>query len=89
MKNFILSAALIATTIVFANTEEKTEATTISKQKRSEIIKKTDKTVYFWEINTATGYASGYTISQAQAKKTVKLMAGNDFVSYKIIEAYK
>ena len=53
------------------------------------LIKKTDKTVYFWEINTATGYASGYTISQAQAKKTVKLMAGNDFVSYKIIEAYK
>ena len=89
MKNFILSAALIATSIVFANPIEKTEATTISKQKRSEIIKKTDKTVYFWEINTATGYASGYTISQAQAKRTVKLMADNDFVSYKIIEAYK
>ena len=89
MKNFILSAALIATTVLFANPIEKTEATTISKQKRSEIIKKTDKTVYFWEINTATGYASGYTVSQAQAKKTVKLMAANDFVSYKIIEAYK
>lgn len=89
MKNFILSASLIATTIMFANTGEKKEATTISQQKRIEIIKKTDKTVYFWEINTATGYASGYTISQAQAKKTVKLMAANDFVSYKIIEAYK
>ncbi|MFE3870800.1 hypothetical protein ACFX5F_06145 [Flavobacterium sp. ZS1P70] len=89
MKNFILSAALIATTIISAHTKEKTEATTISKQKRIEIIKKTDKTVYFWEINTASGYASGYTISQAQAKKTVKLMAANDFVSYKIIEAYR
>jgi exopolysaccharide biosynthesis protein len=89
MKNFILSAALIATTMLLANPIEKTEATTISKQKRSEIIKKTDKMVYFWEINTATGYASGYTISEAQAKRTVKLMADNDFVSYKIIEAYK
>lgn len=89
MKNFILSAALVATTALFANPIEKTEATAISKQKRSEIIKKTDKTVYFWEINTSTGYASGYTVSQTQAKKTVKLMAANDFVTYKIIEAYK
>jgi hypothetical protein len=89
MKNFILSAALVATTALFANPIEKTEATAISKQKKIEIIKKTDKTVYFWEINTSTGYASGYTISQAQAKKTIKLMAANDFVSYKIIEAYK
>ena len=89
MKNFILSAALIATTVLFANPIEKTEATAISKQKRSEIIKTTTKTVYFWEINTATGYASGYTVSAAQAKKTIKLMSQNDFVTYKIIEAYK
>jgi len=89
MKNFILSAALIATTVLFANPIEKKEATTISKQKRSEIIKTTTKTVYFWEINTATGYASGYTVSAAQAKKTIKLMSQNDFVTYKIIEAYK
>lgn len=89
MKNFILSVALVATTALFANPIEKTEATAISKQKRSEIIKKTDKMVYFWEVNTTTGYASGYTVSQAQAKKTIQLMAQNDFVTYKIIEAYK
>lgn len=89
MKNFILSVALVATTALFANPIEKTEATAISKQKRSEIIKKTDKMVYFWEVNTTTGYASGYTVSAAQAKKTIKLMSQNDFVTYKIIEAYK
>lgn len=89
MKNFILSVALVATTALFANPIEKTEATAISKQKRSEIIKKTDKMVYFWEVNTTTGYASGYTVSQAQAKKTIQLMSQNDFVTYKIIEAYK
>ncbi|MFT5714356.1 MAG: hypothetical protein ACI9WT_000909 [Flavobacterium sp.] len=89
MKNFILSAALIATSVLFAHTKEKKGPITLSQQKRSEIIKTTDKTVYFWEVTTATGYASGYTVSAAQAKKTIKLISQNDIVSYKIIEAYK
>ena len=39
MKNFILSASLLATTILFANTIEKTEATTISKKKKVKLSK--------------------------------------------------
>jgi len=89
MKNFILSASLLATTILFANTKGKIDQPTISKQQKIEISKTTDKTVYFWEVNTTTGYASGYTFSEAKALKTIKLMATNDIVSYRIIEAYK
>jgi hypothetical protein len=89
MKNFILSAALLATTILFATTKEKIDQTAISKQKKIEISKRTDKTVYFWEVNTTSGYASGYTISEAKAKKTIQLMATNEIVTYRIIEAYK
>ncbi|MDP3681361.1 MAG: hypothetical protein Q8R22_11075 [Flavobacterium sp.] len=89
MKNFILSASLLATTILFANTTEKIDQTTISKKQKVEISKTTDKTVYFWEVNTPTGYASGYTLSEAKALKTIKLMATNDIVTYRIVEAYK
>ena len=89
MKNFILSASLLATTILFANTTEKTDQTVISKKQKVAISKTTDKTVYFWEVNTPTGYASGYTLSEAKAMTTIKLMATNDIVTYRIIEAYK
>nr|WP_315162059.1 hypothetical protein [uncultured Flavobacterium sp.] len=89
MKNFILSASLFATTILFANTTEKIDQTIISKKQKVEISKTTDKTVYFWEVNTPTGYASGYTLSEAKALKTIKLMATNDIVTYRIVEAYK
>jgi hypothetical protein len=89
MKNFILSASLLATTILFANTTEKIDQTIISKKQKVEISKTTDKTVFFWEVNTPTGYASGYTLSEAKALKTIKLMATNDIVTYRIVEAYK
>jgi exopolysaccharide biosynthesis protein len=89
MKNFILSASLLATTILFANTTEKIDQTVISKKQKVAISKTTDKTVYFWEVNTPTGYASGYTLSEAKAMTTIKLMATNDIVTYRIIEAYK
>ncbi|MFV8364761.1 hypothetical protein [Flavobacterium sp. XS1P27] len=89
MKNFILSASLLATTIMFANAKEKIDQTIISKRQKVEISKTTDKTVYFWEVNTPTGYASGYTLSEAKAMTTIKLMATNDIVTYRIVEAYK
>ncbi|MFV8328348.1 hypothetical protein [Flavobacterium sp. ZS1P14] len=89
MKNFILSASLIATTILFAHPKEKIDQSTISQKKKIEITKTTDKTVYFWEVNTLTGYASGYTLSEAKAKKTIQLMATDELVTYRIIEAYK
>ncbi|MFV8379669.1 hypothetical protein [Flavobacterium sp. LB3R33] len=89
MKNFILSASLLATTIMFANAKEKIDQTVISKKQKVEISKTTDKTVYFWEVNTPTGYASGYTLSEAKAMTTIKLMATNDIVTYRIVEAYK
>ena len=89
MKNFILSASLLATTILFANTTEKIDQTVISKKQKVAISKTTDKTVYFWEVNTPTGYASGYTLSEAKAMTAIKLMATNDIVTYRIIEAYK
>jgi hypothetical protein len=89
MKKIILSATLIATTILFANPKEKEDPTTISQQQKIKISKTTNKTVYFWEINTPSGYANGYTLSEAKAKKAIQLMATNDIVTYRIIEAYK
>lgn len=89
MKKIILSVSLIATSILFASTKEKKEQISISKQKRIEITKTADKTVYFWEVTTVSGYASGYTVSEAQALRTLKLMTNHEVVSYKIIEAYK
>jgi exopolysaccharide biosynthesis protein len=74
---------------LFANTTEKIDQTVISKKQKVAISKTTDKTVYFWEVNTPTGYASGYTLSEAKAMTTIKLMATNDIVTYRIIEAYK
>lgn len=89
MKNFILSASLLATTILFANTNEKNEQTAISNQQKVEITKSTNKTLFFWEVNTTTGYASGYALSEVKALKTIKLMGTNDVVTYRIIESYK
>ena len=65
MKNFKLAAFILATTISFAN--EKSNPVAISKKQKLEISKSTDKTVYFWEVNTTTGSASGYSMSEAQA----------------------
>lgn len=65
MKNFNLAAFILATTISFAN--EKNNPVAISKKQKLEISKSTDKTVYFWEVNTTTSSASGYSMSEAQA----------------------
>lgn len=89
MKNFTLLAFLLATTISFANTKEKIDAVPLSKEQKVEITKSTNETLFFWEVNTTTGYASGYTLSEAKALKTIKLMGTNDIVTYRIIESYK
>lgn len=89
MKNFTLAAFILATTISFANEKEKSKPGAISKKQKLEISKSTDKTVYFWEVNTTTSSASGYSMSEAQALKTIKLMGTNDLVTFRIIEAYK
>ena len=89
MKNFTLAAFILATTISFANENEKINPVAITKKQKLEISKSTDKTVYFWEVSTTTGSASGYAMSEAQALKTIKLMGTNDLVTYRIIEAYK
>jgi hypothetical protein len=89
MKNFILSISLLATTILFANGKEKTIQAPLTKKQKVEISNTTDQTVYFWEVNTTTGSASGYALSEAKALKTIKLMGTDDVVTYRIIEAYK
>ena len=89
MKNFKLAAFILATTTSSVTENEKNNPVAISKKQKLEISKSTDKTVYFLEINTTTGSASGYSMSEAQALKTIQLMGTNDLVTYRIIEAYK
>lgn len=89
MKNFILTISLLATTALFANEKEKTKQTPLTKKQKIEITKATESTVYFWEVNTKTGSASGYALSEAKALKTIKLMGTDELVTYKIVEAYK
>lgn len=87
-----LSIALMVSSIAFANNTEITkekEPTKISEIKRNEIVNNANQPIYFWEIKTLTGLASGYTNSEESARKTIKLMSTNDVVSSKIIERYK
>lgn len=92
MKKLLLSSALLVATVSIANDLEnsnKKEPNKISEQKRFEIVKNAKQPVFFWEIKTSYGVASGYTNSEASAKKTIKLMSSNDVVSSKIIETYR
>lgn len=89
MKNSTLLALLLATTLSFANSKENIDTTPLSKQQKVEITKSTTKTLFFWEVNTTTGYASGYTFSKDKALKTIKLMGTSDVITYRIVESYK
>lgn len=78
MKNSILALALFVSAITFANPTE------------DPIKKNRDKIVvginYAWEVKTIYGFASGTSLTLAEAEKTVKLIATKDIVSSKIIE---
>jgi hypothetical protein len=70
----------LATTISLQTKTKKSIQLQFQKTKKLEISKSTDKTVYFWEVSTTTGSASGYAMSEAQALKTIKLMGTNDLL---------
>ena len=89
MKKLILFALLSSTVLSFANTFEETQPAKISEQNRILITTKQAKPVYFWEIKTIAGVASGYTNSLESANKTIKLFATADAATYKVIEMYK
>lgn len=93
MKKLLLTSALLIATLSIANNNseisKEREPNKITEQKRIEILNKVNQPVFFWEIKSAYGVASGYTNSEENAKKTIKLMSTNDVVSSKIIETYK
>lgn len=91
MKKIILSTALILSSFAIANNVEKVkekEPLKISEKKRIEIVSKVNQPIFFWEVKSSYGVASGYTNSEESAKRTIKLMSTNDVVSSKIIEKY-
>ncbi|MBJ6366689.1 hypothetical protein [Snuella sedimenti] len=45
----------------------------------------TEKRNYFWEVETATGFAKGYASNEAYAKKMIQLVASGDVIVSKII----
>ncbi len=72
-----------------ANTFEEKQPAKISEPNRIQITNISNEPVFFWEIKTLSGRASGYTNSLASAQKTIKLMSTSDNTSYKVIEMYK
>ncbi|WP_248724300.1 hypothetical protein [Seonamhaeicola sp. ML3] len=44
-----------------------------------------EKRNYFWEVETATGNAKGYSSTEAHAKKMIELVASGDAIVNKII----
>jgi hypothetical protein len=53
------------------------------------IAEKNDKTLrlYFWEVESATGKAKGFSSSEKQAQRMLQLVSSGDVVSSKIIIA--
>jgi len=88
MKKFILPALLFSSIISFAKTDEDTMPAKISEINRIEISNSQNQPVFFWEVKTIAGVASGYTDSLLSAQRTIKLMATSDAVTYKVIEMY-
>ncbi|WP_374549972.1 hypothetical protein [Flavobacterium sp.] len=86
MKKTILLGVLMLTSVTFANNEKNT--TSISKSDKKEIAKSVSKPIFFWEVKTINGTASGYTDSEKLAKKTIKLMSRGSIIHSKIIEKY-
>ena len=92
MKTSILTLALVISSFANANNDgeiKEKQKINISEQKRIEIVNKVQQSLFFWEIKSKHGVASGFTNSIESAKKTIKLMSTNDVVSSKIIETYK
>lgn len=46
---------------------------------------KAERRNYFWEVETATGKAKGYSSTEAHAKKMIELVASGDAIVNKII----
>jgi predicted secreted protein len=88
MKKITLTLALLIATLTFGSEIDKNEPSKISEKKRIEIVSNANQAIYFWEIKTSNGMASGYTDSEASAKRTIQLLSTNDVVSSKIIETY-
>lgn len=87
MKKLILTSALIMV-VAFGSSFEK-EKPKLSEKKKTEITKKSNGKVYFWEVTTTDGTASGYTTSRRLAKKSIKQAAKGAIISSKIIESYE
>ena len=53
------------------------------------IAEKNNKTVrlYFWEVETSTGKAKGFSSSESQAKRMIELVATGDVLNFKIIQS--
>jgi hypothetical protein len=73
-------------TLGYANT---IEPTILPKSKKVAITKSVSEKVFFWEVETSDGVASGYTTSEALAKKSIKLLSKGTVLQSKIIEIYK
>tara|TARA_R110002049_G_scaffold31258_8_gene106130 strand:- start:864 stop:1307 length:444 start_codon:yes stop_codon:yes gene_type:complete len=44
-----------------------------------------NKRIYFWEVKSTNGYAKGFSTSESDAQKTMKLVASGDIITSKII----
>ena len=89
MKKLTLSALLLSSMFSIANTFEEKQPAKITEQNRIKIVNSQVAAVFFWEIKTISGRASGYTNSLESAQKTIKLMTTSDSTTYKVIEMYK
>lgn len=43
--------------------------------------------LFFWEVETSTGKAKGFSNSESQAKKMIELVSTGDILSFKIIQS--
>lgn len=89
MKKITLTFALLTSTLLIAGIKDTKEPIKVTEKERLEIKNTSSTSVYFWEVKTISGLASGYTSSKASAEKAIKLLSVNDAVTYKIIEQYK
>ena len=87
MKKLILTTALVLT-ITFGSSFER-EKPKLTEKRKIEISKKSKDKVYFWEVTTTDGTASGYTTSRRLAKKSIRQAAKGAIISSKIIESYE
>lgn len=87
MKKLIITSALILVTSLGQSFEK--EPTILTENKKVELVKKSKDRIYFWEVITIDGTASGYTTSRRLAKKSIRQLAKGTIISSKIIESYE